>query len=52
MKYKLLTVLDKDLVKELDSQSKTGFEVVEFLEKVNPSASSDFVGWRILLRNK
>lgn len=51
MKYKLITIADKDLVPELEKLSRMGFDLVEILEKVLPNASSDFVGWRVLLRS-
>jgi hypothetical protein len=50
MKYKLLTIADKDLTKTLEAEAKGGFEFLTILEKITPSASSDFVGWRVLLR--
>ena len=52
MKYKLLHVADKDLVSTLEKEHKSGYELVEILEKILPNASSDFVGWRILLRKR
>lgn len=48
MKYKLLTIADKDLVATLEKESKLGFEYLFTLEKIMPSASSDFVGWRMI----
>lgn len=48
MKYKLLTVADKDLVVTMEREGKLGFEYLFTLEKILPSASSDFVGWRMM----
>lgn len=51
MKYKILLISEKDLVSQLEIQSKMGFEICEFLDKVTPNASSDFSGWKILFRS-
>ena len=48
MKYKLLIIADKDLVTTLEKEFKLGFEYLFTLEKIIPSASSDFVGWRMM----
>lgn len=48
--YKLLTISDNSLVLELDKEEKLGFELYNILERVLPSASSDFCGYKILFR--
>jgi hypothetical protein len=51
MKYQILTISDITLAAELERAARQGFEFVTILEKILPNASSDFVGWRVLLRS-
>lgn len=48
MKYKILTIADKDLVDFLNKEHKNGYEPMQWIDKIIPNATSDFVGWRIL----
>lgn len=50
--FKLLSINEKDLVKELDSQYKLGYEPIEFLDKKEPGPYSDDRSYKILLRKK
>lgn len=52
MKYKLLTIADKDLVTTYEREGKLGYEFLHILDKITPNASSDFVGWRMMFVNK
>lgn len=51
LRYKLLIVSENNLVAELDGQVKLGFELFSILDKINPDSSSDFSGYKILLRS-
>lgn len=51
VKFKILSIDERYLENELESQYKIGFEPLEFLYKINPSSNSDFNGWKILFRS-
>ena len=50
IRFKLLVIIEKNLIVELESQAKEGYEVVEILNKQGPGPYSDDTSYKILLR--
>ena len=52
IRFRLLDIIEKKLVEELQLQDKEGYELIEVLNRQGPSSYSDDTIYKVLLRKK